>query len=391
MVLLLSPELIAAGHRWKLGVSPGGKDGDHKDKVAAFLHWQGPAPATPATATLDVKFTLRIVNQIPGKAERKVTFSSVFKSVGVGQGYGSLEMLTQADMADETLGWKVNGRVLLECDIAVLGEVEQCVLPSTFLPTLEGSTLQQDMLAMLNDSDSADVTFIVGEQRFPAHTFIISARSSVLRAMLSAPMAEAQSRVVTVKDIDPSVFNSLLRFMYAEEFDSGRLEEEGALEALLAASDKYDVPRLQRLCERALCESTSVDNVLGRLVFADAHGPCSARLREHCVLLAGRNWAVLTTSEGFLNLPRELMSEVMQQSNGTRKRPREEAEEGDGAAAAAELTAAKVLELRVSELKAELARRGLSTAGLKADLRARLAGALGAAGGGAAAAAAAAP
>ena len=117
--------------------------------------------------------------------------------------------------------------------------------------------------------------------------------------MLAAPMAEAQSRTVTVVDIEPSVFEALLLFMYTEEFTPGG-GEEGALEALLAAADKYDVPRLQRTCERALCESTSVDNVLERLAFADAHGPCSARLREHCVLLAARNVAALGgMEEGF--------------------------------------------------------------------------------------------
>jgi hypothetical protein len=57
----------------------------------------------------------------------------------------------------------------------------------------------------------------VGGETFPAHRWVLEARSPVLKADLSlAPMADGTTAELRVDDMDAEVFKTLLRFMYTE-------------------------------------------------------------------------------------------------------------------------------------------------------------------------------
>lgn len=66
----------------------------------------------------------------------------------------------------------------------------------------------------LSTSASADVTFAVGDSVFRAHRAIMASQSSVFHAMFSINMAENQSGVVKIVDVEPSAWQDLLRFVY---------------------------------------------------------------------------------------------------------------------------------------------------------------------------------
>merc|ERR1711976_346777 len=80
-------------------------------------------------------------------------------------------------------------------------------------------------------------------------------------------MKERQLNLVEITDVDPDVMAEMLRFIYTGKANS--LEAMAA--DLLAAADKYALERLKVMCEEALCNGLTVENVCDVLILADLH------------------------------------------------------------------------------------------------------------------------
>ena len=86
--------------------------------------------------------------------------------------------------------------------------------------------------------------------------------------MFSHDMEEKKNCRVEVKDVEPEVMAELLRFIYTGK-TAANLESMAA--DLLAAADKYALERLKVMCEEALCNGLTVENVCDVLKIADLH------------------------------------------------------------------------------------------------------------------------
>ena len=85
--------------------------------------------------------------------------------------------------------------------------------------------------------------------------------------MFEHDMEEKKSSRVEVKDVEPDVMAEMLRFIY-----TGRTTSlETMADSLLAAADKYALERLKVMCEEALCNGLTVENVSEVLILADLH------------------------------------------------------------------------------------------------------------------------
>ena len=232
-------------------------------------------------------------------------------------------------------------------------------------------TFGEDILKSLENGIYADAILALGTERIPAHKVILRARSSVLAGIFDAQGSESQSGEVHITDVQAPVMKELLRFMYSGRCSNGALQ--AMAEPLLEAADKYAVDALRLQCEAQLQSSLSAENVLHMLMLADAHGTCDG-LKDACPEFVGLNtekvllsksWAEMAKSTNGARLP--LVAEVAMAVSGVqlsgRKRCREEA----GA-----LTEEAARGMRVGELRAELEKRSLDTAGLKAQLLDRL-------------------
>ncbi len=89
-----------------------------------------------------------------------------------------------------------------------------------------------------------DVELLVGDQSFPAHRFVLSARSPVFAAMFNSGMAETQTGQVRIEDVDPNIFRLFLEFLY-----TGPLKSFEETEQLFTLADKYQVETLMTLCQ----------------------------------------------------------------------------------------------------------------------------------------------
>lgn len=75
--------------------------------------------------------------------------------------------------------------------------------------------MKNQLVAMLKDEETVDVTFSVGDQLFHAHRFMLAARSPVFRAELFGPLEEnATGRHIKIHDMEPTIFRALLRFIF---------------------------------------------------------------------------------------------------------------------------------------------------------------------------------
>ncbi|XP_044318538.1 BTB/POZ and MATH domain-containing protein 2-like [Triticum aestivum] len=84
------------------------------------------------------------------------------------------------------------------------------------------SNLHKDFGRMLKDEDGANVTFIVGDKSFRAHSHVMAARSSAFRAKLLDLMTkEDPTKPVNVHDMTSGIFEALLHFMYADTLPYG--------------------------------------------------------------------------------------------------------------------------------------------------------------------------
>ncbi|XP_037468262.1 BTB/POZ and MATH domain-containing protein 3-like [Triticum dicoccoides] len=156
----------------------------------------------------------------------------------------------------------------------------------------------------------SDVTFKVGHESFAAHRNILAARSPVFMAELFGPMKEGtMTGAILIQDMEPNVFKAMLGFIYSDLMPKmmkvggeaeGDADEVTWLRHLLAAADRFDLPRLKSMCEERLSEHidlSSVTAILGLAAQHHCHGLKEACLEFLKVQSAATLGGVMATSE----------------------------------------------------------------------------------------------
>jgi len=123
---------------------------------------------------------------------------------------------------------------------------------------------------LLDSQALADVHFNIKGHQIVAHTAIVASGSPVFSAMFEQEhFKEASTKAVDIEDIEPDVFQQMLRFLYAGV--SPQLDEADMTEPLFLAADKYQIELLKEQCETSLIDKMDVSNAVRRLVLAYLH------------------------------------------------------------------------------------------------------------------------
>ena len=125
----------------------------------------------------------------------------------------------------------------------------------------------------------SDVTFNILGRKFAAHKNILTMRSPVFAAMFRHSTKEMQSNQVEVKDVDPDVFQEILRFIYTGKTQLTAMNKMAT--GLLAAADKYLLEDLKSRCENHLIWQMSAENCL-ELLSLTAHHPAE-HLKKYAI------------------------------------------------------------------------------------------------------------
>ena len=112
------------------------------------------------------------------------------------------------------------------------------------------SNLHWHLLDLLTSGQGGYVSFEVGGETFPAHRNIVASRSSVFMAELYGPMKEKAATYVRIDGMKAKVLQAMLHFIYTDSWPE--INEDETVEMaqhLLVAADRYNLERLNLLCE----------------------------------------------------------------------------------------------------------------------------------------------
>jgi speckle-type POZ protein len=124
---------------------------------------------------------------------------------------------------------------------------------------------------LFDNMQFSDVNFNIGGREFLAHKVILSARSQYFAAMFKHPTKEQSTNQVKIEDIEPDVFQELLRFIYTGRVPLEKLETMAA--SLFISADKYLLEELKLNCENYLLHHMSPDNCVVLLIHGDLLNP----------------------------------------------------------------------------------------------------------------------
>ncbi|GBN44584.1 Speckle-type POZ protein [Araneus ventricosus] len=123
-----------------------------------------------------------------------------------------------------------------------------------------------DLGSMLQDNSLSDVKLCAESETFPAHWFMLSARSPVFRAMFQSDMKERARDRIVIEDLKPDTVRRMLHFMYTDSLEE--LEWETASD-LYVAAEKYQIMTLKDKCSSFLKSNLSLSNACEILLLSD--------------------------------------------------------------------------------------------------------------------------
>ncbi|KAH7721795.1 BTB/POZ domain-containing protein 6 [Aphelenchoides avenae] len=164
-------------------------------------------------------------------------------------------------------------------------------------------TLKERMSHMLSDVTTADVMFIVGDEktRIPAHSNVLAAASDAFKAMFYGEFNREND--VEIPDASVGGFRSLLRYVYTDEADI----TEDNLESVLRLSDKYVLHGLFEECVEWAKKNVNASNVCQFLPVAVLF----SELGQLCWQIVLDHGDDALNSDAFLSLPRELLAKMV--------------------------------------------------------------------------------
>jgi speckle-type POZ protein len=169
------------------------------------------------------------------------------------------------------------------------------------------SNIAEHLWNFLDAGEGVDVRFSVGGETFAAHKVVLAMRSPVFKAELFGRMREAKEQLVTIEEMQPEVFRTLLHFIYTDSLPDMDGSEGDAdremIQHLLVAADRYAVDRLKLVCQSILRNNLDVETVSATMALAYQHN-CD-RLKDVCLEFITSSSSVMDSvvaTQGYKNL-----------------------------------------------------------------------------------------
>ncbi|CAK9319617.1 unnamed protein product [Citrullus colocynthis] len=301
---IASENFSVGGYQWAIYFYPDGKNPeDNSAYVSVFI-----ALASDGT---DVRalFELTLVDQ-SGDGKHKVHShfdrsleSGPYTLKYRGSMWGYKRFFRRTSL--ETSVFLKDDCLKINCTVGVVvSGIDSSRLHSIHVPE---SDIGDHFGTLLENEEGSDITFNVSGEKFRAHKLVLAARSPVFENDFVNMMEEDNDEIL-VTEMEPRVFKALLHFIYRDTLP----EDDEFLEAssssvpslpdslpakLLAAADKYDLPRLRLMCESVLCKDISVNSVSHILALADLYH--AADLKSVCLKFTAENLVAVMQSDGF--------------------------------------------------------------------------------------------
>jgi speckle-type POZ protein len=169
-----------------------------------------------------------------------------------------------------------DGSLTLYCKIFSHVRIKDSPMNPKEIETICTQQLVIQLTGLFESMQLSDVKFWIGDREFPAHKVILVTRSKVFASMFEYETKENLTNQIEIEDIEPQVFQELLRFIYTGQVP---LYMGTIAAALLIAADKYLLDGLKMICENYLLRYISPENCVVLLLNGDLENP-TERLKE---------------------------------------------------------------------------------------------------------------
>ncbi|KAL5561677.1 hypothetical protein UlMin_031424 [Ulmus minor] len=156
----------------------------------------------------------------------------------------------------------------------------------------------------VNNPTLSDVTFLVEGRRFYAHRICLLASSDAFRAMFDGGYREKDAKDIEIPNIRWDVFLLMMRYIYT---GSVHVDLDIAQDVLRAA-DQYLLDGLKRICEYAIAQDISVENVSLMYELSEAFNATS--LRQSCILFILEQFDKMSIKPGYTRLIKQILPEI---------------------------------------------------------------------------------
>lgn len=258
LITLCSPRFTTGymnKNKWKIKIELNGKMEFNKDWLSVHLFLESsPQPEVRVQTSFFIidaasKEVMRWSNRRPKKCHVHCNSQ------------GSEKFCTRQMFINSPMLWPED-KLTIGCRLTIYGVKDNTRDSKVMLPPCN---FINNYKQLYESKECSDVVILVGDKAFQAHKAVLVAHSPVFLAMFRNITLESQENQVNISDIEPEIFEILLKFIYTNETP----QKSELTTDLLAAADKYELERLKRLCEKALCDTVTVSNAAEQLITAD--------------------------------------------------------------------------------------------------------------------------
>lgn len=169
---------------------------------------------------------------------------------------------------------KIFQRIGCECNISGGDDPEiQLLWKNTpqFSPKIliKGSNISDDHKIfdeMRKRKQFTDIEIEVGGERLAAHRVILCAKSPFFKAMFTNSFADSTESRISLPKENAKTFGLFLDFLYQGYLTFEKIDEPEIF-ALLPMADKYQMPDLVKVCQKAICQRMTKSNLLEIYLF----------------------------------------------------------------------------------------------------------------------------
>jgi len=161
------------------------------------------------------------------------------------------------------------------------------------------STLENDLLSLVNNEIMSDITFIIQNKTIKAHR-ILCLRCPYFKKMLTGEYLESRSTEINIQDVDYDIFLLILQYIYCDSCEA--VTVDNAMEVFQAA-DRFGLDRLKRVSENVMISFINIDTAASIYLAADMYN--AENLKNRCKQYILKNFDQVSRSSSFEEMGRQ--------------------------------------------------------------------------------------
>lgn len=169
----------------------------------------------------------------------------------------------------------------------------------------------QQMGELCLSSEYSDVTFIVENQKIPAHRVILASRSTYFRALLYGGLAESTQSEIQL-NVPLVAFKTLLEYIYTGYMSLSQIKEEHILDTL-GLANQYGFEALEEAISSYLKKKLSLDNCCAILDAARLYN--LETLTAVCMTFMDRNASSVLAHQTFKCLSQSSLCSLLERDS----------------------------------------------------------------------------